>query len=405
MPNFTAPFASALAEPAAAIERLIGLGQAGGGLMDAALYGRVYIFVRDEIREIGPAIMERFMSVAAAVALTLMTIWILYNGYRILTGQARESMSAFVLTAARNALVVSVASSMALMGSDLQDLISDDLTKVAMELVTGEYQSPSSMIEQNIVLTQVAMSSIDAVQVSEEGSINLTEQKNRSMMLAGFGAAGPAVTAGAMLLMYEIALALFLGFGPLFVLCLMSDTTKQLFWKWLYYGIGTVFSMAVLALMTGLALKVVAAVAIAFWGSTLVGTIANANFVEGMNSAAMQQGGIGLLLTLLLISTPPIAANFFQGALGNFSAYSMFNAGGSSAGRAGANPGETGYRPTSYAPPVNTASSPWPSAQPAPTASGFNNPASVPYSAQTAAPPPQAIGPGARRAEPGAGGP
>ena len=39
---------------------------------------------------------------------------------------------------------------------------------------------------------------------------------------------------------------------------------------------------------------------------------------------AMQQGGIGLLLTLLLVSVPPIAANFFQGALGAASTYNVF---------------------------------------------------------------------------------
>uniref|UniRef100_UPI003D3036BD type IV secretion system protein n=1 Tax=Klebsiella pneumoniae TaxID=573 RepID=UPI003D3036BD len=34
------------------------------------------------------------------------------------------------------------------------------------------------------------------------------------------------------------------GLGPLFILCLLFDQTKQLFQRWLFYGIGTMFSMA-----------------------------------------------------------------------------------------------------------------------------------------------------------------
>ncbi|WP_175472809.1 hypothetical protein [Luteibacter sp. 329MFSha] len=38
----------------------------------------------------------------------------------------------------------------------------------------------------------------------------------------------------------------------------------------------------------------------------------------------MQQGGIGLLLTALIVSVPPMAAAFFQGTLGSFMSYSAF---------------------------------------------------------------------------------
>ncbi len=53
-----------------------------------------------------------------------------------------------------------------------------------------------------------------------------------------------ANTAGVMLLLNKIALALFTGLGHIFILCLLFDQTKQLFGKWLYYGIGTMFSLA-----------------------------------------------------------------------------------------------------------------------------------------------------------------
>lgn len=50
---------------------------------------------------------------------------------------------------------------------------------------------------------------------------------------------------------------------------------------------------------------------------------------EGLSSTAIQQGGIGLLLSLLIVSVPPMAAMFFQGTLGSALTYSVFrNSGG-----------------------------------------------------------------------------
>jgi type IV secretion system protein VirB6 len=46
---------------------------------------------------------------------------------------------------------------------------------------------------------------------------------------------------------------------------------------------------------------------------------------EGINSMALQQGGLGLILTVLIVTAPPMAASFFQGMLGQFSAYNQFS--------------------------------------------------------------------------------
>jgi type IV secretion system protein VirB6 len=153
-----------------------------------------------------------------------------------------------------------------------------------------------------------------------------------------------------MLLLYEVALALFIGFGPLFILCLLFDQTKQLFQKWLLYGIGTMFSMAVLAVMTTIAMKMVAKVAGAFWASAALGKLIGQDFSDGVTSMALQQGGMGLILTTLILTAPPMAAMFFQGTLGSFMAYSQIGGSG-----VGAQPGPQGQPPGaagSYTPPA-----------------------------------------------------
>jgi type IV secretion system protein VirB6 len=135
-------------------------------------------------------------------------------------------------------------------------------------------------------------------------------------------------------------MALFVGLGPLFILCLLFDQTKGLFGRWLYYGLGTMFSLAVLSVMVTLATDMVIAVAAAFWTSALLGA-----GPDGVNSMALQQGGLGVVLTMLILTAPPMAAMFFQGTLGSFVPYSQM--GGGATARA-LRPGPQGQPPGSY---------------------------------------------------------
>ena len=188
---------------------------------------------------------------------------------------------------------------------------------------------------------QVAMGSIDVLDVASDPVLD--EAKTRALWFSGIGMGGPALVAGSLLLMYEVALALFIGFGPIFILMLLFDATKQMFWKWLWLGIGTIFSMSILAVMVSISMKMVAKVAAAFWMSSIAGTLLGTNVNDGMTSVAMQQGGLGLILTTLIISTPPMAAMFFQGTVGQFAAYNSMGAfAGAGAANSAMRPGPGG---------------------------------------------------------------
>ncbi|RRT96212.1 type VI secretion protein, partial [Stenotrophomonas sp. 278] len=115
--------------------------------------------------------------------------------------------------------------------------------------------------------------------------------------------------------------------------------TKDLFKRWLFYGIGTMFSMAVLAAMVGIALDMVIRVASTFWLTAAADKwILQDSGAAGFTSQAMQQGGMGLILTTLILTAPPMAAMFFQGTLGGFMAYSQIG-GSAAAGPQGQPPG------------------------------------------------------------------
>ncbi|MBX3711176.1 MAG: type IV secretion system protein [Lysobacter sp.] len=309
---------------------------------EAGYFALIYDFIHNEILDFQEDVLLRAGTLISSLALIVMMCWVFFQGLRLVTGQSRDSMMALVMNALRATLIVAAATSFGLGGADVNKVLVEDLQATITELVTGEDDtSPKEQIDKNLLYMHLAMTSINAVQiVGADGSLELNDQKKQALMLAGLGTAGPAMTGAAMLLLYEVAMAMFIGFGPIFILCLLFNSTKSLFQRWLLYGIGTLFSMAVLSAMVAIATKVVVAVAGAFWATAALGTLLGSNFSEGFVGIAVQQGGIGILLTVLLISTPPMAASFFQGTLGNFAHYTAWQG----AGNVGQRPGEPGYR-------------------------------------------------------------
>jgi type IV secretion system protein VirB6 len=97
------------------------------------------------------------------------------------------------------------------------------------------------------------------------------------------------------------------------------------------YGIGTIFSMALLSVVCSIVLDLTVKIAEATWGAKIVNKILGTD-TEGLSNLAMQQGGMGLLLTALIVSVPPMAAMFFQGTLGSFLTYSAFSGAGGAFG-------------------------------------------------------------------------
>lgn len=310
---------------------------------DFVFFRLILDFLHDRINDFGLDLMKNMMKWVGGIALTLMTLWVLVQGYRIVTGRSRDSMMVLVTNMARAALIVSVATSFAMFGTNLQKFLTDDVKGLITSVVTGKDEKPEDQIDRSLAWMQVALSSIDAIKIIDDPG--LQSDKTRAQWFIGLGTGGPAVTAGSMLLLYEVAMALFIGLGPLFILCLLFEQTKQLFQKWLFYGIGTMFSMAVLAAMVSIALDMVIRVSASFWTTALVNKYLLGVSNDGMSAQAMQQGGMGLILTTLILTAPPMAAMFFQGTLGGFNAYSQI--GGSPVPVA---PGPNGQPPGSYTP-------------------------------------------------------
>ncbi|GHE35305.1 type IV secretion system protein [Vulcaniibacterium thermophilum] len=308
-----------------------------GLLSDASqlmFFHELVSFISDELKEFQENLLARTMTWVGGVALSAMTLWIMIQGYRIVSGQSRDSMMQFVTHSLRAMLIVTAATTFSIAGNSISEYLTEGLKEEIAEVVSGDDDDTEKKIDRSLGYMQLALSSIDSLHTG--GSEAVQQEKDRNMWFTGIGIAGPAITGGALLLLNKIAMALVVGLGPFFVLCLLFEQTKQLFHRWLWYAVGTLFSLAVLSVMVTIALDAVLAVSIMFWTGKFLG--ANP---EGINSLALQQGGLGLILTVLIITAPPMAASFFQGTLGQFTPYSQF---GSANGSVGSRPGEPNFR-------------------------------------------------------------
>lgn len=286
-------------------------------LSNLVFFHEINSFLHERIDAFGFQLLARAGRIAGGVALTLLTLWIMVQSYRVVSGQSRDSMMGLLVSSLRATFIVGAATTLAVAGSDINQLLTNDLGGAITQLVTGQDEDAYRLIDRSLGSMQLALSSIDALHVGDDPMVD--DAKTRAMWFTGIGTGGPAITAGAMLLLNRIAMALFLGLGPLFILCLLFDQTKALFQKWLFYGIGTMFSLAVLSVMVALSLDMVTAVAQAFWAGKFTGASQ-----EGVSSMALQQGGLGMILTVLIVSAPPMAANFFNGVIGQFSSSNAF---------------------------------------------------------------------------------
>lgn len=315
------------------------------GLAQMAFFEAVYSFLESSIERFSEDTLGRVTKVVAGASLTALTIWFMLQGFRIVTGQSRESMSALMVNSARAAVICVCASGFAFYGTNLRDFFVDDLGGQITEVVTGDRGDVNSLIDKNLALMTFSMLAIDQVQTQKDPALDASKQQAK--MMAGVGAGAPAIVAGSLLLLYQIAIAMFIGFGPIFILFLLFDQTKSLFQRWLFYGIGTLFSQAVLVFVTSVAMEMVARVAAAMWiGKMISGMdVLGLDIVsqQGLNAQAIQQGGMGLILSTLILATPPMAAMFFQGSLGNFSTHAGMGGQFSRAGDGSPPPGSRAF--------------------------------------------------------------
>ena len=285
-------------------------------------------YVEILIMKFGDRGLSALSTVLIPSLMSMVTVWLMFEGYRILNGQSREPLNMFLWRGAKMVVIITVASWIMNNPTVLRDWISEHIKNpIASVIVGGEYASPEAMVDSSLLLMHLIMGAFGSLQAA-------TSNDNGSafsnfIMASGVAQGTPAVVAGALLLLNEIALSLAILTAPAFILCLLYDPTKQYFQGWLKFFLGSLLTMAVLSVMVTIGLKVMLVYATKVLGEYGVGVAVAGSASQdrpGIAQITIMQGGLGLMMSTLMITAPVLVGNLIGSSLG-FNAYSPFGNG------------------------------------------------------------------------------
>ena len=278
------------------------------------------------------------MTMTTAYSLIVLTLWMKWYGYQMVMGNSQASAKDFVFKAVRAWIIIAFATGLAAsMGFSIR-AVTTDLTNLISESLTGDaaagactnsadndkYGLMGCKIDKNLARTQAAMAFVSQLDAANDPV--LEDKKARASLFAGAGIGGPAIVAGALMLTLKVSMALFICLGPIFIMCLLFKQTSQLFWKWLYYGLATMFATAMLAVVSDIAMDLVENISGALFVTNIFNSIlGGTDATAGVMQASLQQFGLGLILSTLLITTPPMAGSFFSQMMGQYTGANLLN--------------------------------------------------------------------------------
>ena len=298
-----------------------------GAAVDAGLYGSLRNYIAARIELLLEYTLSRNLSLALTIIGVLFTLWIMVQGYLILTGRSQENLKTFIFNLGKTYIIILVALGVSSTSEFSLRTLTEVTTDGVASLMVGEndvgeciMKSTSSLlgckIDKSLTVAQASMAFINQIDTAENP--NLAAQVERAKLFAGAGAAGPGIVTGTMLIIYRVAMALFVGFAPFFILCLMFKKTTPYFSKWLNYGLATMFSSALLAAMASISTDLVRIIAQSQYKYSKIASITGiitGESVTGIFNSAMNQLGLGLMLSTVLIIVPPMAGSWFNGMM------------------------------------------------------------------------------------------
>ena len=308
-------------------------------MTDLLLYSGIRDYIYARISFFTEQVLYHNLTLALTIIGGLLTLWVMIHGYLIATGRSQEGLKGFVYSLGKTYFIVAIALGVAAGGKfgvrTLTDTLSDGISQimtgdsdVGSKCLTQESQAiVGCKIDQNLIATQAMMSLLNEIDTADDDY--LEEKLTEARWFAGIGTAGPAIVAGTLLIMFRIAMALFVGFAPIFILCLLFKKTAPLFQKWLYYGLSTIFSGVMLGVMADISMDLVGNITVPAASVDFISTVFTGEGTKGIMQMVTQQLGLGLMLSTLLITVPPMAGMWFNGVMASYSGYNAMQGWGS----------------------------------------------------------------------------
>jgi type IV secretion system protein VirB6 len=133
-----------------------------GGLSDLLFFREINSFLTHEIGVFQSNLFERIVNVLGVGAVSLLTIWIIIQGYRIVSGQSRESMMVLVTNSLRATLIVGIALGAAKLSGSTFHALTDGLSNTVTSTVSGTDDDVYERVDRCLAYMQFTNASTDA---------------------------------------------------------------------------------------------------------------------------------------------------------------------------------------------------------------------------------------------------
>ncbi|QMT46498.1 type IV secretion system protein [Neisseria dentiae] len=195
---------------------------------------------------------------------------------------------------------------------------------IARMISGSEYGSPEAMVDASLMMMHMVTAMFGGLHTAVGTESGGASAMTTFITMSGVGQGAPAVVAGSLLLLNQIAISLCILTAPAFILCLLYEPTKQYFQGWLKFFLGALLTLGVLSAMVVIGLKVTLA-----YGAGVLAQYATSQALgsggSGIAQTAMTQGGLGLMMSTLMITAPMMVGNMIGASLGGFSGFNMFS--------------------------------------------------------------------------------
>lgn len=262
---------------------------------------------------------------------TIVTLWVLYQGFMVISGTNRQPFVGLLFKTGKLVFVLSLVSLVARQSPAIADTVLD-FQRLVTTAVVGEDTNVYRMIDINLGLAQVINQVINNLAGGQQAGASGNSLTTTAGLL---GQSGPAMITTVLALLAEIAITFAIMLAPLFIFFLLFQQTSSLFWAWAKFLLGTFVSLAALAIVSGIALRMSAI----YGASVLAAYYANGSEGHGsmasfdISGSAMRMATLGTLMSAIIISVPPMVMQFFNAGVGFATGAMGGMMGGAMAGR------------------------------------------------------------------------
>lgn len=239
----------------------------------------------------------------------IMTIWVAYQGFMIISGSNRKPILALALQTGKMVLILSLVALVARQSPFIAETVLNFQALITAAIV-GEGTDIYRTVDLNVGLALMFNALVDGLVGGQQAG---ADGKSMTTIAGMVGQAGPAMVISAYALAAEVFITLAIMLSPVFIFFLLFQQTAGKFWSWTRYLLGTMFSLAVLVLVGGVLLKMMMAygamvIAAFFLNGSALGSLVSVDIA----GSAMRMGMMGALSSALLLMIPPVIMGFFN---------------------------------------------------------------------------------------------